>query len=114
MVALPEKLLAGTKLKLPFGFTLTVPWPGCDSTAPVTVKVSPSTSRSLASTSMVSGVLIGVAARSSANDGASVVPLMATVTTAELPSMLKTAKVSLGRDWPDPSACTAGSALFSR
>ena len=71
MVALPEKLPAGMKLRLPSGFTLTVPWPGCASTAPVTVKASPSTSRSLASTSMVSGVLIGVAARSLPTVGAS-------------------------------------------
>ena len=45
--------------------------------------------------------------------GASSVPVMVTVTTCEVPSMVVTVKVSSGNRCPAPSACTAGSALFS-
>ena len=39
---------------------------------------------------------------------------MLTVTTRDVPSIVVTVKDSLGSDCPAPSACTAGSRLFSR
>ena len=110
----PLTLLAGVKASVPFGLIETLPSTGLTRLATVTLSVPPSRSRSLPNTSMLaSGVLIGVDALSFKAIGASLVPVMVTVTTCAVPSIEVTVKVSSGSDWPAPRACTAGSALFS-
>ena len=64
-------MAAGVKLSVPSGLMVTLPCAGLASTAPVTVSGSPSTSRSLASTATVTGVLIAVPAVSLTATGAS-------------------------------------------
>ena len=78
---------AGVKFSVPSALMLTVPCAGLFSVAAVTVRPSPSTSLSLASTGMlVSGVLIGVLAMSSPATGASLTAPTLTVTvTVEVP-----------------------------
>ncbi len=70
------------KLSVPSGLTVSVPCAGLSSVAPVTVSVSPSTSVSLPSTAKVTGVLIGVDARSSAATGASLTGVTFSVSVA--------------------------------
>ena len=60
----------------------TRPWLGSASVAAVTVSGSPSASRSFASTSTVTGVLIGVATASGRADGASFTGMTASVSVA--------------------------------
>ena len=75
----PLTLFAGLKVRVPFGFTVTVPSAG-STDADVTVSASPSTSLSLASTAMVVGAFIGVDARSFCATGASLTGAMLMVT----------------------------------
>ena len=85
----PVTLLAGVKFSVPSVLTVTVPCAGLFSVALVTVRLSPSTSLSFASTGMfVSGVLIGVLAMSSPATGASLTAATLTVTVVvELPPL---------------------------
>ena len=67
----PATLLAGVKVIVPFGFTVTMPSAGSTGLAPVTDNGLPSASESFASTLTVTGRLIGVVAMSAVALGAS-------------------------------------------
>ena len=75
----PKKLLAGVKVTVPSALTPTVPCAGFARLAPVTPSGSPSRSVSLASTAMVTGALIGVAAVSLPGAGASLTGVTASI-----------------------------------
>ena len=83
----PVTFAAGLKFSVPSALMLTVPCAGLLRLALVTVRLSPSTSLSLASTGMLaSGVLIGVLAMSLPATGASFTAPTFTVTvTVEVP-----------------------------
>ena len=71
----PATLAAGVNVRVPSGFTVTLPCEGVFSTALVTVSGSDSASRSFASTATVTGVLMAVDARSLTATGASLTAL---------------------------------------
>ena len=74
--------VAGTKRSVPSGLTVTVPCAGFASVGWLTVSTSPSVSRSLPSTAMSTGWLIGVEAMSSPATGGSFTGVTASVSVA--------------------------------
>ena len=75
----PLKLVAGVKVSVPSGFTVSTPCVGFVSTAPVSVIGSPSASWSFASTAIVTGTFTGVEARSFTASGGSFTGVTASV-----------------------------------